>query len=193
LGHIRIADMEVTANKMDMSVLRRRVGMIFQRPNPFPMSIRKNLALTLKQHGIKDKHIINEKIESTLQAVGLWDEVKDRLDASALVLSGGQQQRLCIARAIALEPDVVLFDEPCSALDPMASGTVEDLILDLRNKFTVVIVTHNLAQARRIADTVAVFWTKDGVGQLIEHGPTSRLFESPGSPISAAYLAGRQG
>ena len=136
----------------DVSELRRRVGMIFQKPNPFPLSIRRNLEFPLREHGIRDRTGLAATIESALRDVGLWDEVKDRLDSPALALSGGQQQRLCIARALALEPEVLLLDEPCSALDPISSGVVEDLIAALRGRYTVVIVTHNLAQARRIAD-----------------------------------------
>lgn len=192
-GAIRIGDLNVLNARTDVLYLRRRVGMIFQKPNPFPLSIWRNLALTLKQHGISDRRALAERIETALQAVGLWDEVKDRLHASALSLSGGQQQRLCIARAVALEPDVILFDEPCSALDPISSGVVEELIRGLRSRFTVVIVTHNLAQARRISDATALFWMHGGVGRLVEYGPTQRLFEAPADPITAAYLAGRHG
>ncbi len=179
--------------KVNLINLRRNVGMIFQKPNPFPFSIRKNIELPLKEHGIKsalDRECI---VHEVLKAVGLWNEVKDRLESSALNLSGGQQQRLCIARAIALKPKILLMDEPCSALDPISSGVVEDLIKSLRAKYTVAIVTHNLAQAKRLADYTAMFWVNNGVGKLIEFGPTKDIFENPKSEITAAYIAGLRG
>jgi phosphate transport system ATP-binding protein len=192
-GSIHIAGTDVMSPKTNLIQLRRQVGMIFQKPNPFPFSIWKNLDLTLRQHGYRNNQIRSEKTEGALRAVGLWDEVKDHLHDSALSLSGGQQQRLCIARAIVLEPEVMLFDEPCSALDPISMRVVEELIHGLRHKFTIVIVTHNLAQARRIADATAVFWTRNGSGCLIEHGPTANIFASPQNQITAAYLSGEQG
>jgi phosphate transport system ATP-binding protein len=167
--------------------------MIFQQPTPFPLSIRKNLEIPLKEYGIKDRHFLTHLLETNLQAVGLWEEVKDQLDSSAQRLSGGQQQRLCIARTLALSPKVLLLDEPCSALDPIASGVVEDLIHSLRGQFTILMVTHNLAQARRIADYVGMFWVQAGSGQLIEQGPTSQIFEQPQHPITAAYIQGTRG
>lgn len=173
--------------------LRRCVGMIFQKPNPFPMSIRRNIQLALREHGMRERRQLEATTCRVLQEVGLWDEVQDRLGASALQLSGGQQQRLCIARALALEPQVLLLDEPCSALDPMASARVESLIQSLRGSYTIVIVTHNLAQARRIADDVAVFWVRDGAGEIIEHGPTEQVFDNPLDSTAAAYLAGARG
>ncbi len=173
--------------------LRRRVGMIFQKPNPFPMSIRRNLQLALREHGMRQKKQLESVTERVLQDVGLWEEVKDRLDQSALKLSGGQQQRLCIARALALEPSVLLMDEPCSALDPIAAGRIESLIGELRQQLTIVIVTHNLAQARRLADDIAVFWIRNGAGEIIEQGPAGRVFDSPTNSIAAAYLAGEHG
>jgi phosphate transport system ATP-binding protein len=173
--------------------LRRRVGMIFQRPNPFPLSIRKNLTFPLAHHGMRRRQDRDAAAEAALRRVGLWDEVKDRLDAPALGLSGGQQQRLCLARALVLEPEVVLLDEPCSALDPIASGVVEDLVASLRGQYSVVIVTHNLAQARRIADDVAVFWVREGAGTLIEHGGAAALFEAPAHELTGAYLRGMRG
>jgi phosphate transport system ATP-binding protein len=166
--------------------------MIFQRPNPFPLSIRRNLTFPLEQHG-RDRAARDAEAGAALRRVGLWEEVQDRLDAPALKLSGGQQQRLCLARALALEPDVLLMDEPCSALDPIASGVVEDLVVSLRGQYTVVIVTHNLAQARRVADFVAVFWVQDGVGTLIEHGPVGQTFEAPRHELTAAYIRGMRG
>jgi len=177
----------------DLVALRRRVGMIFQKPNPFPLSIRRNITFPLRQHGMRHRAPREAMLERTLRDVGLWDEVKDRLDSPAVRLSGGQQQRLCLARALALEPEVLLLDEPCSALDPIASGVVEDLIASLRSRYTVVVVTHNLAQARRIADDVAVFWVQGGAGTLIEHGSVGDIFESPKTELAAAYVAGARG
>jgi phosphate transport system ATP-binding protein len=192
-GRILLAGDDIHDDAVDVVGLRRRVGMIFQRPNPFPLSIRANIAYPLRHHGLRQKQALDASVETALRAVGLWNEVKDRLDAPALGLSGGQQQRLCIARALALEPQVVLLDEPCSALDPIASGVVEDLIVRLRQHYTVVIVTHNLAQARRIADELAIFWVVDGVGRLLEVGPAAQVFEKPAHEISAMYIAGVRG
>jgi phosphate transport system ATP-binding protein len=171
----------------DLSDLRRRVGMIFQKPNPFPMSVLRNLTFPLREHGA-DPQEAKSAAEQALRSVGLWDEVSSRLDTPARSLSGGQQQRLCIARALALTPEVILLDEPCSALDPISSAVVEDLIVSLKDRYTVVTVTHNLAQARRIADRVAVFWIRDGSGRLIEHGTTEQIFEHPSDPLTAAYI-----
>jgi phosphate transport system ATP-binding protein len=192
-GTVKIGGTDIYHAKTDARALRKKVGMIFQKPNPFPLSIFKNIALPLKQHGFSDKCQVDELVEKSLKDVGLWLEVKDRLQSPALALSGGQQQRLCIARAIALKPDILLFDEPCSALDPVASRHVEDLIKSLRNQYTVIIVTHNLAQARRIADSTAVFWTDKGVGQLIEIGKTEQIFLSPIHPYTTAYISGVSG
>jgi phosphate transport system ATP-binding protein len=179
-----------TLNPID---LRRRVGMLFQKPTPFPLSILRNIEFPLREHGIRDRHQLDEIIETTLQNVGLWNEVKDRLKSPALSLSGGQQQRLCLARALALNPDVLLMDEPCSALDPMSSEIVENTIEQLRGKYTVVVVTHNLSQARRIADEVALFWLQDGAGTLIEMGSVDQMFNSPQHPLTQAYISGRKG
>lgn len=178
---------------IDVQTLRRDIGMIFQKPNPFPLSIRRNLELPLREHGIKDRQVLRDKVEQALTDVGLWEEVKHRLDSSALALSGGQQQRLCIARALVLQPKVLLMDEPCSALDPISSGVVEDLIIRLRGRYTVVIVTHNLAQARRVANYAAFFWMKERVGKLIEFGQCQRLFETPEHELTAAYVNGSRG
>ncbi|QEG39605.1 phosphate ABC transporter ATP-binding protein [Roseimaritima ulvae] len=191
-GHISMGTLDVRAAK-DVMSLRRRVGMIFQKPNPFPLSIRKNIEMPLKEHGLRDRHERRQVIESVLQDVGLWDEVKDRLDASALTLSGGQQQRLCIARAIALQPEVLLLDEPCSALDPIASGVVEELLTRFRGRYTLVVVTHNLQQARRIADYAAFFWSTGGTGCLVEHGSGQRIFDTPQQPLTIAYVNGKAG
>ncbi|PSB03870.1 phosphate ABC transporter ATP-binding protein [Merismopedia glauca] len=192
-GDIQIGTLNVLHPKTDAIALRRRVSLICQKPNPFPLSIWKNLVFPLQEHGIKDRDRLDQIVENSLRAVGLWDEVKDRLQSSALSLSGGQQQRLCIARALALNPQVILMDEPCSALDPISSGVVEDLILNLRNNYTVVIVTHNLPQARRIADYVACFWVNQDRGQLIEYGVTEQIFAAPQNPITAAYVNGSRG
>lgn len=192
-GNLRIRDLDVLSPKTDVIQLHRRIGMIFQKPNPFPLSIRKNLEFPLREHGIKDRGMMTHMMETTLKDVGLWDEVKDRLDTPALALSGGQQQRLCIARALVLSPQALLLDEPCSALDPISSGVVEDLIAGLRGQYTVVIVTHNLAQARRIADDAALFWAQNGTGHLIEQGPCRQLFEDPKQELTAAYINGIRG
>ncbi len=192
-GSVFFDDEDILGEPVDVLSLRRRIGMIFQKPNPFPLSIRRNLELALREQGLRGRRRLQEKIERALRDVGLWQEVKDRLDCSALGLSGGQQQRLCIARALVLEPEILLMDEPCSALDPIASGVVEDLIRRLRGRYTVVIVTHNLAQARRIANYAAFFWTKDHVGKLIEFGRCQRLFETPADELTAAYISGAKG
>jgi phosphate transport system ATP-binding protein len=192
-GSLRLSGGEIGNGTVDLIALRRRVGMIFQKPNPFPLSIRKNLEFPLREHGVRDRAEIDATVEKCLRDVGLWDEVKDRLAAPALSLSGGQQQRLSIARALALKPEMLLLDEPCSALDPISSGVVEDLIKSLRPRYTMVIVTHNLAQARRIADQVAVFWVQNGTGRLIEKGPVAQIFDSPRDPLTAAYISGTRG
>ena len=192
-GRIRLDGLDVLAPQTDVIRLRRRVGMIFQKPNPFPLSIRKNLEFPLREHGLRDRERLASTIETGLCDVGLWNEVKDRLDSPALALSGGQQQRLCVARALVLSPDVLLMDEPCSALDPLSSGIVEDLIVGLRGHYTVLIVTHNLAQARRIADYAALFWVQDGAGQLIEAGTAKQIFEDPRDPLTEAYVSGMRG
>ncbi len=192
-GRITIDNLNVFAPQTDVIQLRRRIGMIFQKPNPFPLSIRRNLEFPLREHGLRDRAQIALRIEATLCDVGLWDEVKDRLDSPALALSGGQQQRLCIARALALSPEMLLMDEPCSALDPLSSGVVEDLIVSLRGRYTILIVTHNLAQARRIADYAALFWVRNGAGRLIETGTAKQIFEKPRDPLTAAYVSGMRG
>lgn len=192
-GDIEVNGDNIFAKKTDVNKLRRDVGMIFQKPNLFPLSIRKNLELPLREHGMRKKEDINHRVKEVLNEVGLWDEVKDRLDNSALALSGGQQQRLCIARALTLEPSILLMDEPCSALDPISSATVEKMIKRLSGRYTIVIVTHNLAQARRIANYAAFFWMKEKVGKLIEFGQCHPLFESPKDPLTAAYVSGTSG
>ncbi len=192
-GSIVFEGQEILTGHVNTLQLRKRIGMIFQKPNPFPLSIRRNLDLPLKEHGVRSRRLRNQKIEGVLKDVGLWQEVSDRLDSSALALSGGQQQRLCIARALILEPEILLMDEPCSALDPIASAVVEDLISRLAGQYTVVIVTHNLAQARRVANYAAFFWMKERVGKLIEFGQCQRLFEAPNHKLTAAYISGAKG
>jgi phosphate transport system ATP-binding protein len=192
-GRVRVGDVDVFDPRTDLLLLRKRVGMIFQKPNPFPFSIRRNLEFPLREHGVRDRRQLAEKMEAALCDVGLWDEVKDRLDKSAQSLSGGQQQRLCLARALALGPEVLLLDEPCSALDPISSGVVEDLIRSLRGRLTLVVVTHNLAQARRVADHVALFWAREGGGKLIEQGPVRQIFETPMEPVTRDYVTGMRG
>ena len=192
-GSLRLGETDLLDPRLDVLALRRRVGMVFQKPNPFPLSIRRNLELPLREHGLRSRARRAEASERALRDVGLWDDVKDRLDAPALALSGGQQQRLCIARALVLEPEVLLMDEPCSALDPLASEVVEQHIAGLRGRLTVLIVTHNLAQARRLADWAALFWHHDGAGRLVEHGAVQQLFEAPAQELTAAYVRGRRG
>jgi len=192
-GAIRFGNLDVLSPTIDILRLRRRIGMIFQKPNPFPFSIRKNLVLPLKEHGMTNAKHTDSLVQESLIRVGLWEEVRDRLDSPALSLSGGQQQRLCIARALILAPEVLLMDEPCSALDPLSSGVIEDLITSLRAHYTIIIVTHNLAQARRVADHVALFWVQDGIGQLIETQSTFEFFHNPQHDLTKAYLDGVRG
>lgn len=192
-GQVTFNGENIYKSDKDLLQLRRRVGMIFQKPNPFPLSIYRNLALPLKEIGIKNKQLIQHKIETVLKEVGLWEEVHHQLDMTATKLSGGQQQRLCIARALVLQPEVLLMDEPCSALDPISSAVVEDLIGSLRGRYTVVIVTHNLAQAKRVANYAAFFWMQERVGKLIEFGRSQNLFEQPQSTLTAAFIDGRKG
>jgi len=189
-GRVLLDGHDVRAGAAEPAELRRRVGTIFQKPSPFPFSIRRNVQLALREHGERDARRLAAITEGVLRDVGLWDEVEGRLDQRADALSGGQQQRLCIARALALRPDVLLLDEPCSSLDPLASAVVEELLLRLRGDYTLVVVTHDLAQARRIADTLAVFWLRDGAGALIEHGPAAQLFAGARDATAAAYLRG---
>jgi len=192
-GSVRFDGREIFDATVDTLQLRRRIGMIFQKPNPFPLSIRRNLELPLREHGVRNRRERSERAEQGLRDVGLWDEVKDRLDSSAMALSGGQQQRLCIARALVLEPEILLMDEPCSALDPMSSAVVEELITRLRGRYTIVIVTHNLAQAKRVANYAGFFWMTERVGKLIEFGQSQRLFEAPAHALTRAYISGVSG
>jgi len=189
-GKISIAEQDIFANDVSVDTLRKKVGMVFQKPNPFPMTIADNLRFPLREHGLKDKTELDRQVRLRLEEVGLWAEVKDRLNDSALLLSGGQQQRLCIARALSLSPKVLLLDEPCSALDPMATAVIEQLILNLRGRYTIFMVTHNLAQARRISDDVAVCWMNEGVGYVVESGTTDAIFTSPQETITKHYING---
>ena len=192
-GDVRFNGESIYAPGLDTRRLRTQIGMVFQKANPFPLSIRRNLEMPLREHGVTNSQELKSRVQTALEDVGLWDEAHDRLDTSALKLSGGQQQRLCIARALVLKPSVLLMDEPCSALDPISSGVVEDLILRLRGAYTVVIVTHNLAQAKRIANYAAFFWMKERVGKLIEFGHSQQLFEAPTDSLTEAYVNGARG
>jgi len=175
---------------MDPVEVRRKIGMVFQRPNPFPtMSIYDNVAIGLRLNGVRDKETLDRVVEDSLKKAALWDEVKDKLNMPGTSLSGGQQQRLCIARAIATNPEVILFDEPTSALDPISAVKIEDLLVDLKGNYTVVIVTHNIQQAGRVSDYVAFFW----MGELVEFGKTAEVFENPKEELTEAYLTGRIG
>ena len=188
-GSIKIHGADIYDRRTDVMELRKRAGMVFQKPNPFPKSIYENVAYPLRIHGVRGKAIIAEKVEKSLRSAGLWEEVKDRLHISALSLSGGQQQRLCIARAIAADPEVLLMDEPCSALDPIATKTIESLINELSKTITIVIVTHNMHQAVRVAHQTAFFY----MGNLIEVGPTDKIFHNPEHQQTLAYVTGQFG
>lgn len=174
---------------IDVNLLRKRVGMVFQKPNPFPMSIYDNIAYGARTHGIKNKAVLDEIVERSLTGAAIWNEVKDRLKKSALGLSGGQQQRLCIARALAVEPEVLLMDEPTSALDPISTNKIEDLVLELKSEYSIIMVTHNMQQATRISDTTAFFL----MGKVIEVGATDELFSNPKEQKTEDYITGRFG
>ena len=188
-GNMLINGDEVYAKNVDVIELRKRMGMVFQKSNPFPMSIFENVVFSLRIDGERNKKVLREACERSLRGAALWDEVKDRLDESALGLSGGQQQRLCIARAIAAEPEVLLMDEPCSALDPIATGKIEELIAELRGQYTVIIVTHNMQQATRCSDYTAFMY----LGRLVEYGPTATIFQNPHLKETEDYVTGRFG
>jgi len=188
-GEIRIDGINIYDPRVDVIELRKRVGMVFQKSNPFPKSIYENIAYGLRLHGIKGKARLDEIVEKSLRGAALWDEVKDRLHDSGMGLSGGQQQRLCIARAIAVEPDVILMDEPCSALDPIATAKVEELIHELKTRYTIVIVTHNMQQAARVSDQTAFFY----LGKLIEFAGTQKIFMNPSNPQTESYVSGHFG
>ena len=188
-GQITVKGIDVNAASTDVIEVRRRVGMVFQKSNPFPKSIYENVIYGLRIAGINDKATLDEACERSLRGAALWDEVKSRLDESALSLSGGQMQRVCIARAIAVEPEVILMDEPCSALDPIATLKIEELIYGLKEKYTIVIVTHNLQQAARVSDRTAFFW----LGRLVEYGMTPDMFTRPHDKLTEDYITGRFG
>lgn len=189
LGQVKVDGQDIYAADSDVVLLRKRVGMVFQNPNPFPKSVFENVAYGPRIHGETDKNRINEIVETSLQGAVLWNEVKDRLHKSALGLSGGQQQRLCIARLLAVEPEILLMDEPTSALDPISTMKIEELISDLKNKYTIIIVTHNMHQASRVSDRTAFFLS----GDLIEEDVTSILFTRPGMKKTEDYISGRFG
>jgi len=184
-----LLDEENIYKGMDIMELRKRVGMVFQKPNPFPMSIYDNVAFGPRTHGIKQKHILDEIVEKSLRDAAIWEEVKDRLKKPALSLSGGQQQRLCIGRALAVEPEVLLMDEPTSALDPISTGKIEELALDLKEKYTIIMVTHNMQQAARISDKTAFFL----LGEVVEYNKTSDMFSAPQDKRTEDYITGRFG
>jgi phosphate transport system ATP-binding protein len=188
-GSLVMDGQDLNAPDQDVVVLRRRVGMVFQKPNPFPKSVFDNVAYGLRVNGVRDREYIDARVEESLKLAALWDEVKDRLGHSGLSLSGGQQQRLCIARSLAVEPEVLLMDEPASALDPIATQKIEELIHDLKTKFTIVIVTHSMQQAARVSDRTAFFY----MGRLIEVGPTDKLFTRPENKQTEDYITGRFG
>ncbi len=188
-GSVKIGGHDIYSPDVDVIELRKRVGMVFQKSNPFPKSIYDNVAYGLRLQGAMKKSELDAAIEESLQAAALWDEVKDRLHGSALGLSGGQQQRLCIARAIAIKPEIILMDEPASALDPLATSKIEDLILELKKNFTIVIVTHNMQQAARMSDDTAFFY----IGELVEFDSTNRIFTNPAKKRTEDYVTGRFG
>ena len=188
-GDVRLRGEDIFSKEMQLTDLRRRVGMVFQKANPFPMSIYDNITYGPRLHGVRNKAELDELVESSLRGAALWDEVKDRLKKSALGLSGGQQQRLCIARALAVEPEVLLMDEPTSALDPISTSKIEELAMELKEKYTIVIVTHNMQQAVRISDHTAFFL----LGELVEYGETEKLFSQPQDKRTEDYITGRFG
>ena len=187
-GSVTLDGEDIYGN-MDVNKLRKRVGMVFQNPNPFLMSVYDNIAYGPRTHGIRNKKVLDEIVERSLRNAAIWDELKDRLKKSALGLSGGQQQRLCIARALAVEPEVILMDEPTSALDPISTSKIEDLVIDLKNKYTIIMVTHNMQQATRVSDKTAFFL----LGDMIEYGDTEELFSMPKDKRTEDYITGRFG
>lgn len=188
-GSVLLDDNNIYGKNVDVNLLRKKVGMVFQKPNPFPMSIYDNIAYGPRTHGIKNKAQLDEIVETSLKNAAIWDECKDRLKSSALGMSGGQQQRLCIARALACQPEVILMDEPTSALDPISTSKIEELVLELKKKYTVVIVTHNMQQAVRISDKTAFFL----LGDLVEYGQTDQIFSVPKDKRTESYITGRFG
>ena len=188
-GDIRLMGEDIYDKNMDVSVLRRRVGMVFQKPNPFPMSVYDNIAYGPRTHGVKKKAELDEIVEKSLRDAAIWDELKDRLKKSALGLSGGQQQRLCIARALPVKPEVIQMDEPTSALDPISTSKIEDLVMDIKKEYTIVMVTHNMQQAVRVSDTTVFFL----LGEIIESGATGQMFSVPKDKRTEDYITGRFG
>ena len=188
-GDIRLMGEDIYDKNMDVSVLRRRVGMVFQKPNPFPMSVYDNIAYGPRTHGVKKKAELDEIVEKSLRDAAIWDELKDRLKKSALGLSGGQQQRLCIARALAVKPEVILMDEPTSALDPISTSKIEDLVMDIKKEYTIVMVTHNMQQAVRVSDTTVL----PIFGEIVESGATGQMFSMPKDKRTEDYITGRFG
>jgi phosphate transport system ATP-binding protein len=188
-GEVLFEGQNIFNSETDLLELRRRVGMVFQRPNPFPLSIAENVTYGLRVHSYKDRLFLEEKLYKSLQAVNLWDELKDRLNDNALTLTGEQQQRLCLARLLAIEPEVVLMDEPCSALDPVATARIEDLMYELKKNYTIIIVTHNMQQAARVSDFTGYFL----LGELVEFGETNQIFTSPKDSRTEDYITGRFG
>lgn len=188
-GTLKVEEKDIYAPDVKVDELRKRVGMVFQKPNPFPKSIYDNLAYGLRVNGVKDKKIIDERVETSLKGAALWDEVKDKLNKSAYDLSGGQQQRLCIARALAVQPSILLMDEPASALDPISTSKIEDLVFELKKDYTIVIVTHNMQQATRVSDKTAFFY----LGNLIEYDDTQKIFLNPKEKETQNYITGRFG
>ena len=188
-GDIRLMGEDIYDKRMDVSLLRRRVGMVFQKPNPFPMSVYDNIAYGPRTHGIRKKAELDEIVEKSLRDAAIWDELKDRLKKSALGLSGGQQQRLCIARALAVKPEVILMDEPTSALDPISTSKIEDLVMDIKKDYTIVMVTHNMQQAVRVSDTTVFFL----LGEIVESGATGQMFSMPKDKRTEDYITGRFG
>jgi phosphate transport system ATP-binding protein len=188
-GKIFLDNKNIYSPEIDVVKIRRLVGMVFQKPNPFPKSVFDNISYGLKIQGVKDKNLINQRVEESLKKAALWDEVKDRLKDNALSFSGGQQQRLCIARCLAVEPEVILFDEPCASLDPISTKKIEELILELKKSYTIIIVTHNLQQAARISDYTAFMY----LGELIEYAPTEKIFTVPKDSRTEDYITGKFG
>ncbi len=188
-GTVLIDGQDITKPGTDLLDLRKKVGMVFQRPNPFPLSVFDNVVYGLRVHGVRDARVLEDKLTRSLEAVHLWDELKDRLKENALRLSGEQQQRLCIARLVAVEPEILLMDEPCSALDLAATANIEDLMAELKKRYTIVIVTHNMQQAARVSDITGYFL----LGELVEIGETRRIFTNPGDPRTEDYITGRFG
>ena len=188
-GEIRIDGEDIYGRDVEVVELRKKVGMVFQKPNPFPKTIYENVAYGLRVNGVRDRRLIDERVESSLKGAALWDEVKDKLKKSAFELSGGQQQRLCIARALAVRPSILLMDEPASALDPISTSKIEDLIYELKKEYTIVIVTHNMQQAARVSDRTAFFY----MGELLEYDQTQQMFLNPSKEATQNYVTGRFG